>query len=353
MTTTTPSGLQAGLLLVVGLLFPASQAVATPGQTEAPATAEEWRHLEMQDIEVDWARFRPLRARYLQIQYDLEGGEEPQSSSLVHIDLDLAVDSGPWDGITPAVLEPLREPGLLIVWQVQNALYNAFDRVLTDRHVSLKGRVMPGGTGMALIVGSMEGDLHTRIVAAPPAAGETVRVDRRTLPEGSVNVLSAPYALAALELRPGDRFTLPGYALIGGTEGAGIAWRGAYEVRSVDEREVQGQRIPVAEVMFQRLDERNGRTLDDVDFEVTGVRMTRLLISPEPPYLLGRADMMRADSGEYRFVREFLGLLEWAEQPLPLYDAADESLWSLDLEAGTIFLRDADPSKVQLSLRRR
>lgn len=336
-------------LVAAGVLTAmSSYAEETPVHAVAQAPAREaepreWRHLTMDDITVDLDLFQPIRVRYLQVIYDLEGRQEAQSKTIVHIDLDRAVHSGRWNGQVPVVIEPLREPGLLIVWQIQNALYSGFDRVLTDQHLSLKERVMPGGRG--LLIGMMEGRDHIRIHATPREPGTTLPIGRTTLAGGAINVLTMPYALAAMDLRVGDRFTLPGYALIGGPDSTGIAWRGAFQVVSARTHTVKGQTLRFAEVLFNRMDENNGLTTDQIDRTEPGHRTTRLLISSDPPYLLGRANLMMGEDGNEVFIREFLGLVDWADQPLPSSDFAGAQMWNLDLDKGSMTLRrDATPA---------
>ena len=305
--------------------------VTSTGSAVAPAgTPRPWRHLSLSDLDLDLGRFRAIRARYLQVMYDMEGRGEAQYHGIVDLDLDTVVHSGPYVAEAPERITPLREPGLRIVWQVQNALYSAFDRVLTDSRLSILQRVMPSGT-VDLRVGTVVGDEH-RLLVTDLAEGQTsVPVTIAPLPDGALNVLTLPYALAAMDLVPGDRFVLPGFAMFGGPDGGGIPWKGAMEVVSTGERSVEGRSLPVAEVLYVRMDERNGLTAETVDFEEVGRRVTRLLISPEPPYLLGRADLMTTEAGSRVLVRESLGLVDWAEQPLPTSDLAAAAMWHLDL----------------------
>ncbi len=313
------------------------------------ATPTPWRHLTMDDLDVDLDRFRPIRARYLQVMYDLSGQEEVQLSSVVLLEVDRAVHSGGWDGQLPAVIEPLQEPGLVVTWRIQNALWNGFDRVRTDGRLSMSERIMPGTAGP--LIGSVDGSELTRIEVDSRGSEEPMPADRVTLPEGSINVLTAPYVLASMDLEPGDRFTLPGYAMIGGPGGGGIPWRGAYEVRSVSTRLVNGVETLVADVLFNRMDTVNGLTVDAIDRTAPRHRTTRLLISPDPPYLLGRANLLMGDDGRYRYFREFLGLVDWASQPLPLSDYADPRMWDLDLDVGRMVLDSTSTPSVVLPLR--
>lgn len=340
------------LLVVVTFLSCTDPGADSPGATddEVPADGRDgvfpvsapvpgaWQHRTLTDLDVDVSRFRPTRARYLQVMYDLDGREEVQSRGIVHIDIDPVVHSGPWDGRLPAVIEPLREPGLRVVWQIQNALYSAFDRVQTGATLSVKQRVMPAGT-TGLIVGEVVGDTHERYVTSAAEDRETASVARTPLPDGAANVLTLPYILAGMELQPGDRFTLPGYALIGGPEGRGTPWTAAVRVISEGERSLKGSTVPFTEVLLLRMDAANGLSVDQVDYEEVGRRITRLIVSREPPYLLGRADVTMSEGGSYVYVREFLGLVDWAAQPLPISDLTDPTLWDLDLQAGTMTLR--------------
>ena len=124
------------------LAFPIPQAVSQeiPGVDDAPS---ESRHYTMDDLEVDVTQFVPVRGRYLQEMLDLEGNGTVQSRSFVHIEVDQALHSGPWDGQYPATMAPWREPGLVVDWKIQNAVYNAYDRVLTDSRLSTVLRAMP------------------------------------------------------------------------------------------------------------------------------------------------------------------------------------------------------------------
>ncbi|NNF27970.1 MAG: hypothetical protein HKN73_12165 [Gemmatimonadetes bacterium] len=322
---------------------PASAAESLPARIAAVPQGP-WRPIHLPELDLDLTRFQPIRARYLQVMYDLEGREEAQSRGIVHIDLDRAVHSGPWDGSVPMAIDPFREPGLRIVWQVQNGLYSAFDRVLTDGHLSVLQRVMPAGT-IGLRVGTVVGDVYEQVVVPSARGQEAIPTASTELPNGALNVLTLPYLLAAMALTPGERLVLPGYAMINGPDGGGIHWRGAAQVLSHGERRIEGRTVPVYEVLHQRMDERNGLVPDDVDFTATGRRFTRLLVSPEPPYLLGRTDLMRTEAGSYVMVRESLGLVAWEEQPLPVSDLADPSLWVIDRDAGRMtFLESAVPA---------
>ena len=333
---------------------PQDRAEASNGGTAVQSTEAAlpgpWREVRLPDLDLDLDRFRAIRARYVQVMYDLEGREEVQYTGLVHIDLDRTIHSGPWDGSVPAVIEPLRDPGLRVVWQVQNALYSGFDRVLTDSHLSVLQRVMPAGT-IGLLAASVTDSLHTQVNTSAGPDQDVIPVARTQIPDGALNVLTLPYALAAMDLVPGDRYVLPGYAMINGPDGGGIHWRGAVHVVSQQDRSVKGRRIPVFEVMHARMDERNGLTPEQIDFSEVGRRVTRLLISPEPPYLLGRANLMMTEDGTYALVREFLGLVDWADQPLPVSEVTDSTLWDLDLEAGRMSLKEAARPRTLLELR--
>ena len=161
-----------------------------------------WQEVRLPDLDLDLARFRAIRARYVQVMYDLEGREEVQYTGLVHIDLDRTIHSGPWDGSVPAVIEPLRDPGLRVVWQVQNALYSGFDRVLTDSHLSVLQRVMPAGT-IGLRAASVTDSLHTQVNTSAGPDQDVIPIARTQIPDGALNVLTLPYALAAMDLVPG------------------------------------------------------------------------------------------------------------------------------------------------------
>lgn len=341
-------------LLLLGCSAPAADSTPDPGQPGTVTLAEPgpWRHLSMDDLSPDLERFRPIRGRYLQVMYDLEGREEVQSRTVVHLDLDQTIHSGPWEGQTPVVLNPHREPGLRVAWQVQNTYYTGFDRVLTDRRLSLWERAMPAGIG-GLRVGAVKDGVHSQVKATPNDSSTTRPPVELALPEGAVNILTLPYVLAAMDLQAGDRFTLPGYAMIGGPQGEGTPWRGAFAVRSVTNRTVKGRTVPVAEVILHRMDERNGLTVDDLDPAEPLTRATRLLISPEAPYLLGRASFMVTEDGDEALVREYLGLVDWADQPLPLSDYNPSHVWEMDPQGWDLLLKPEHTPDVLLSLRDR
>lgn len=338
------------LLVAVLVAGVGSGPAAAAAQTRDAGAREPraWRHLSMEDVEVDLGRFRPVRARYVQTMYDLEGRETVDASSLVTIDVDRAVHSGPWDGTAPIELDPFREPGLEIWWRIQNPLYRAFDRVLTDRRLSLVHRVMPGGF-RGLRIGVVEADTVTWIDASPREPGEPIPVERTPTPGGSVNVLTIPYVLAGMDLEAGDRFTLPGYEMIGGPGGRGVAFRVGFWVRSVRDATIDGRSVRVAEVYVKRVPgtEAGGAP----DFTVPGERMTRQLIAPDPPYLLGRADLVIDGEGRPRFVREHLGLAAWADLPLPVGENAREELWDLDVQAAEFRLRPDRTPAILVPLR--
>lgn len=209
---------------------------------------------------------------------------------------------------------------------------------------------MPAGTDV-LRGSRVEHDRHTSLTTSDRGGSDSVAVSRADVPDGAVNVLSLPYVLAAMDLRQGDRFTLPGFALIGGPDGNGTPWRGAFQVASVSTLNVKGRDLPVAEVLLDRMDAANGLTLDAVEPLTAGRRRTRLLISPEPPYLLGRMDMTVRADGDTVPVRESLGLVDWEPLPLPASDLTDESMWDLDLDAGRMMLRSASVPQLLVPLR--
>lgn len=289
---------------------------------------------------MDVTSFRPLRARYVQRMYDLDGAEQVQSRTIVHLEVERVIHSGRWTGVSPVTLDPFREPGLLITWKVQNGLYNAFDRVLTDRNLSMRERMMPAGIG-GLRIGSLQGGEYVQVRAARPDSTDEFDVRRVVMAEGGVNVLSLPYVLAGMDLKLGERFTLPGYAMIGGPSGEGTPWQAALYVRSKGTTDVKGAETEFYEVLLMRLDDRNGLSLDDVDFGTPARRFTRLIVSPDPPYLLGRADQMGTAEGGTVLVREFLGLADWAPILLPMSDFIAEELYDFDLENGVFDLKEA------------
>lgn len=303
-----------------------------------PAAPRAWRELGMADLEVDLEIFEPIRARYLQTMYDLDGEQDVQSRTVVHLDLDHAVHSGPWDGQLPVALEPHREPGLVVVWQVQNGYYNAFDRVLTGRHLQMKGRIMPASS-FGWRVGFVADSGYTAVVFSPDGSDRTLPIERRPVETGGLNVLTYPYALAAMELEMGERFTFPGDEMVGGSDGGGTSFTGAVSVRRTGTGRWRGRSIEVAEVELTRMDARNGLTLEQIERKEPGRMFTRLLVSPQPPYLLGRANLLVNAAGETVFVRERLELVDWAPQPLPISDFAAAEVWELDPEVARLMLQ--------------
>jgi hypothetical protein len=300
------------------------------GDFQAASSGEprEWRHLSLDDLDLPVERFAPTRARYLQTMLDLEGKGAVQSKTLVHLEVDRAVHSGEWDGSEPVELRPFRGQGLTVDWKVQNPYYNAFDRVLTDRRLSTLMRQMPAGP-YTLVVGSVVEDRHTLVRAAPGPEDTQVPVTRTDLPGGSINVLTGPYLLAALDLAPGERFTLPGHQPVGGPEGNGMRWWGAFVVESVAPRIIRGEEHLVATVTQKKIPRAERPSEEDLAVE-PGERFTRLLVSSRPPYLLGRGDYLLMEDGREAAVREQLDVVDWAAIPLPAADLVGAEIWQLE-----------------------
>ena len=291
----------------------------------------------LEDLNIGPDRFAPLRARYLQTNYDAPG--QLGSRLPVTILIDRAVQSGAWDGTYPARIAGLRQPGLVVDWQIQNSIYNAFDRVLTDRYLGTRQRVMPGGSSVAgLVMGVVVDSVHSRLVADPSApaegaggTGETVV--RTTLSGATVNVLTAPLLLSQMEVEEGNRFTLPGYAIIGGPDGIGTAWVGLYEVLSSVRRSAAGGTRRVAELLSAR---RPPDWSGPWDVRTREGRITRIVVTNEPPYLIAREDYQVDGGGTVSPVREHLHLVEWQPLPLSGADLVADSLWRIDLD-GELF----------------
>jgi len=313
-----------------------------PGGSEVDGGTPSVYRLE--ELRIGPDRFDPLRARYLQTMYDAPG--EPGSRLLVTIQLDRAVQSGPWDGSYPALIPGLREPGLIVDWQIQNAIYNAFDRLLTDENLGTRQRVMPGGSTVAgLVIGAVVDGVHRRLVAdaaASPAApgGTDEAIARVPLPDATVNVLTAPLLVSQLEVSEGDVFTLPGYALIGGPGGVGTRWTGVYEVIGVSNGTLTGGAGRVVELVTARRPE---DWIEASDIRAREGRITRLLVTSEPPYLLAREDYQIDASGAVTPIREHLHLVDWAPLPLPGADLVPDSLWRIELDRE---LFNLDPSSL-------
>lgn len=325
------------LCCIAGLLLPFSffQEI-DPGQT-APLVPSAWVHYTMDDLAVDVTQFEPIRGRYLQVMLDLEGRGEVQSRGFVHLEIDRALHSGVWDGQYPMRVTPWREPGLVVDWKIQNGLYNAYDRVLTDSRLSTILRAMPAGP-YGLRMGSTLERVHAHIQAAPDEPDSTVAVIRRHLPHGAVNVLTVPYVLSAMDLQPGDRFTLPGFALIGGPEGTGRRWRGAFEVKAVTQRTIRGNVHAITEVMQWAVDPgRIDSLFGDVPPPQPGERFTRHYISDHAPYFIGRGDYLTPQEGQPARIREQLDLIDWAPIPLPTADLIEGDVWEVDSTANIFF----------------
>lgn len=300
--------------------------------------------LRLEEMDLDPHGFEPLRARYLQSMYDAPG--RLGSRLFVHVQLDLAVQSGRWDGRYPARIDGLRERGLIVDWQIQNSIYNAFDRVLTDEHLGMRQRVMPGGSTVAgIVVGAVADGVHARRVADPVpdvggASGTDEGAARVLLTHATVNVLTAPYVLSRLGFDVGAVFTLPGYALIGGPDGNGTPWLGLYEVVAVAERMIGGEPHRVTEFLSAR---RPADWSGASDLRTAAGRVTRIVVSDGPPYLLGREDYQLEADGRIAPVREHLHLVDWAPLPLPGADLVADSLWHIRLDSE---LFDLEPDRV-------
>ena len=325
----------ASLAITLSVIAPTTHAQESPESFQS-----EWVHYTMDDLEVEAAWFRePVRGRYLQVMLDLNGNESVQSQGIVHLELDHAVHSGPWDGQFPAIVEPWREHGLLIEWRVQNGLYNGFDRVMTDSRMSTIQRAMPAGA-YGLLMGATFGKEHARIRVPLDQPDSSFVVTRRHLPHGALNVLTVPYVLSAMDLQPGDRFTLPGFALIGGPEGVGRRWRGAFKVMSVMQRMVGEEIHTITEVLQWGVDPSQIDSLSgDVLPPQPGQRFTRQLVSERAPYFIGRGNYLAREGEPAVRIREQLDLVAWA--PLPLSDAEliREDVWDVDSTANMFMLK--------------
>ena len=298
----------------------------------------EWRHYTMDEVGADVGRFEAVRGRYLQVMRDLEGKGLVESRGYVHIEVDQAVHSGSWKD-HPEPIIPWREPGLVIDWKIQNSLYNAYDRVLTDSRMSTIARAMPAGP-YGLITGATLHGEHSR-VSAPLDGGHadtSFAVTRQRLPHGAVNVLTLPYVLSAMHLQPGDRFTLPGFALIGGPSGTGRQWRGAFEVKAVTPRAIGSEIHEVTEVVQWLVDpSRIDSLAGSVPAPQPGQRFTRHLVSDRAPYFIGRRDYLTTTDGQPVPIREQVALIDWAPIPLPTADLIKWNVWSVDSAAGDFF----------------
>lgn len=316
-----------------------SSPALTHVRSESESEMSDWRHYRMDDLDLDVGSIESVRGRYVQTMYDLEGDGSVRSTGFVHLEVDRAVHSGPWDGQYPASMRPWREPGLVVDWKIQNAVYNAFDRVLTDRRFSTVLRLMPAGA-YGYVTGATIGTRHSRISTALESEDSSYAVTTRELPHGAVNVLTVPYVLAAMDLEPGDRFTLPGHALIGGPDGTGRRWRGAFEVQSIEERSIRGDRHRLAHIRQwtldpSRLDSLTGR----VAAPDSGQRFTVHVISDRAPYLIGRGDYIVDDEGITVRVREHLDLVDWSRIPLAAAELIDQKVWQVDSTSNLFMLR--------------
>ena len=65
---------------------------------------------------------------------------------------------------------PTGSPDCGWLWQIQNTFYTAFDRVVTDRRISLWERAMPAGLG-GLRVGAVTDGVHSQVTASPNDGG--------------------------------------------------------------------------------------------------------------------------------------------------------------------------------------
>ena len=253
---------------------------------------------------------------------------------LVTIQVDRAVQSGAWDGSYPATIPGLREPGFVVDWQIQNSIYNAFDRVLTDEDLGTRQRAMPGGSTVAgLLIGAVANGVHSRLVADPVApttgsAGVDPPPAHVPLPDATVNVLTAPLLLSQMDLSEGDVFTLPGYALIGGPDGVGTRWTGLYEVLGATEEGRGGTGRIVELVSARRPPDWAGSS----DIRTREGRITRMVLTNEPPYLLAREDYQLDAGGAVTPIREHLHLVDWGPLPLANADLVPDSLWRIELE---------------------
>ncbi len=322
-------------------VHPDSLAPWTPPAGVAMATPVAYR---LEDLGIGPDRFEPLRARYLQTVYDAPNQIGSRVPATIHVDR--AVQSGPWDGTYPAQIPGLREPGLIVDWQIQNPIYNAFDRVLTDQYLGTRQRVMPGGSSVAgLVMGAVRDGVHWRLVADPTAladgpGGTGEEIVRTPLPGSTVNVLTTPLVLSQMELAVGDAFTLPGYALIGGPNGTGTEWLGVYEVLSVREDTISGASRRVMEILSGR---RPIGWSELTDLRTLEGRVTRIVVSNEPPYLLAREDYVIDAAGTFLPLREHLHLVDWAPLPMPGADLVPDSLWRIQLDSE---LFNLEPSRL-------
>lgn len=320
---------------IVSLAVHLTNAQAVARQQSAPPLLSEWKHYTMDDLDVDVTAFEAVRGRYLQVMLDLEGNSNVQSQGFVHIELDRALHSGPWDGQSPAL--PWREPGLVVDWKIQNGIYNAYDRVLTDSRMSTVLRVMPAGAYGLRMGGTLDKN-HAYLHAPLDGQDSSFAVIRRHLPHGAVNVLTVPYLLSAMDLQPGDRFTLPGFALLSGPEGTGRRWRGAFEVQTVTQRTIGGESHQITEVKHWTIDSSRIDALSgDVPPLQPGQRFARHFISDRAPYFFGRGDYLVTETGQPPRIREQLDLVDWAYIPLPASDLIERDVWAIDSTANELF----------------